>query len=98
VPDAHRPLALDRQEDDPQSVLAAYRDALALRRGSAVLRLGTLEFVASPDADVLAFTRDLAGERLLCLFNFARTATRWAGAGGPIDLPALGWARIADQP
>jgi alpha-glucosidase len=94
VPDAHRPLALDRQAHDPASILAAYRGAIADRKAHPALATGSLTFLASGDEDILAFVREGGGERLLCLFNFAREARRWTGEGANVDLPPLGYARI----
>lgn len=89
VPDSHRPLAVDRQVADPASVLTIYRAAIALRRAHPALARGTLDFCDAPD-DVLAFVREHGAERMLCLFNFARTEQLWSGEGGPVRLPPLG--------
>lgn len=94
VPSAHLPLALDVQEGVADGVLAAYRDAIALRHDSKPLSLGTLTFLESDDADVLAFIRDWEGERLLCLFNFARAEVRWSNEDRVVELPPLGWMRL----
>lgn len=94
VPAAHYPLALDRQEGVKDSVLAAYRAAIATRHASPALSRGTLTFLDGGDPDVLAFVREGGGEHLLCLFNFARKAVTWKGEGLRVDLPALGWARV----
>lgn len=93
VAEAHRALALDRQERDAGGVLAAYRAAIALRRRHAALATGALRFVEAP-AEVLAFVREAAGERLLCLFNFDRKPVRWRGEGEVMTLPPLGFAHI----
>lgn len=94
VPDAHRALALDQQDFAPDSVLATYRSAIAERKASPLLTTGNLTFVESTDQEILAFVREAYDDKLLCLFNFARTARFWNGAGGPIQLPPLGYARI----
>ncbi|MET0137017.1 MAG: alpha-glucosidase family protein [Sphingobium sp.] len=94
VPDAHRPLALDRQAHDPASILATYRAAIAERKAHPALATGSLTFLASDDEDILAFVREGGGERLLCLFNFAREARKWTGEGATVDLPPLGYARV----
>jgi alpha-glucosidase len=93
VPDAHRPLAVSEQEGEAAGVLASYRAAIALRRAHPALATGSLEFLPAPDA-VLAFVRAAEGERLVCLFNFAREAVEWTGEGGPLVLPPLGYAHI----
>jgi alpha-glucosidase len=94
VPAEHVALALDRQEGVADSVLSAYREAIALRHRSKLLSLGTLTFVESDDADVLAFVREWEGQKLLCLFNFARAETTWDQDDNLIDLAPLGWARV----
>jgi alpha-glucosidase len=50
------PLTVEAQRDDPTSMLALYRAALATRRAEPALRGGTLSWLESP-ADVLAFSR-----------------------------------------
>jgi len=80
---AHRPLAVDRQDRDPDSMLAFARRWLAWRRTEPAMRTGDLAFIDGP-AEVLAFVR--GGERL-CLFNLGETAVRFT-------LPAGDW-RVA---
>ena len=79
IDDAHRPLAADRQEDDPASMLNFTRGLLRLRRGSAALRIGSVSMVEAPEG-VLAFERTQGEERLLCLFELSGEAR-----GVPVD-------------
>ena len=72
----HRALAVDAQERDPESVLAFTRAMIELRRGSRALREGAFVALDAPEP-VLAFTREAAGERVLCLFNLGPAATRF---------------------
>ncbi len=58
------------QESDPDSVLAAYRRLLAFRRSAPALRVGSMERLADPAPDVLAWTRSAAGQRLLVVVSF----------------------------
>ncbi|MCC5993191.1 MAG: alpha-glucosidase [Rhodobacteraceae bacterium] len=58
--------AVDRQEK-PGSVLAFYRQMLALRRAETELRLGQMRFLDLPEP-VLGYTR---GEGIICLFNLS---------------------------
>jgi alpha-glucosidase len=94
---AHLPLALDRQEADPDSVLSFTRRFLDWRKGRPALIDGTIRFLDAPEP-VLAFLREKDGERLLCVFNLGpEPATAdlvadgdWAsvpqaGPGGPLD-------------
>jgi len=71
VPEIHKVLAADAQEKDGQSVLAHYREALAFRKAHAVLRDGTMRFIET-NQDILAFTREKDGEKLLFVFNLRR--------------------------
>lgn len=99
----HRPLAIDAQENDPDSVLHFARNAIGLRRDSKALREGVLQFLDAPE-EVLAFTRTHKDETLFCVFNLGRTKQVWdarktlkiALSAGPVaqsgsvtDLPAL---------
>ncbi len=59
------------QQDDPGSVLATYRRVIALRRSSDALRSGTLRVVETGTGDVLSWSREVAGERILVVVNFA---------------------------
>ena len=74
VDDAYRPLAVDRQQGAPASMLEFTRKLIALRRGSAALRDGTATLVDAPDG-VLMFEREVEGERLLCVFELGGQAT-----------------------
>ncbi len=88
LPAAHRPLAADRQERDPGSVLSVYRRMLAFRRNQAALRVGSIRFIDAPDG-LLAFVRQHREEAWLCLFNFSGNPVRF-------DLPCAGADRTAD--
>jgi alpha-glucosidase len=68
----HRALAVDRQEPDPASLLHHYRRLLAWRRGQPALLRGTIDLWPAHE-QVLAYVRELAGERILCAFNLSAT-------------------------
>jgi alpha-glucosidase len=93
LPDAHRALAVDRQDGRPGSTLEAWRACLALRRAWPALAQGAIERV-DEDGPVLAFARALDGEELLCAFNLSTRAADYVlpdDAGYvPLDLPLLG--------
>ena len=80
VPAAHRRSRVDRQEADPDSVLARYRQALAFRRAHPALQAGTIRFLAG-DEPVLALIREAAAETLLCVFNFVGRGDAMGPAG-----------------
>ncbi|HEX2256989.1 MAG TPA: alpha-amylase family glycosyl hydrolase, partial [Afifellaceae bacterium] len=77
----HAGLAVDRQQNDPRSVLAFYRHFLRFRRRHPALIRGAVELLDS-EGDVLAFARDGEGERLVCAFNMGTAAARWAPPKG----------------
>jgi alpha-glucosidase len=87
---AHRGLAVTAQEADKASTLAYARAFLAARKTLAVLRTGEMKFVPAP-TPILAFSRNLDGERLLCVFNLSRgPVTFGLGAFGPVQALDLG--------
>jgi alpha-glucosidase len=71
----HRAMAVDVQEDDPDSVLHFTRAFIASRRASAALRVGALKHVVAAPS-VLAFEREADGDRVLCLFNLGSETAR----------------------
>ncbi len=82
---------VENQADDPQSVLATYRRLIALRRESDALRSGTLRLVETPTPDVLAWTREVAAERLVVVVNFANAPRETnLAAEGAVLRPLVG--------
>jgi alpha-glucosidase len=79
IPEVHRSLAADVQEDDPDSPLAAYRRTLQLRKAHPALSVGSIRFLEAPD-NVLAIVRETEGEALLCVFNLSADQVVWPGA------------------
>ncbi|MEO5757261.1 MAG: alpha-glucosidase C-terminal domain-containing protein, partial [Mesorhizobium sp.] len=77
VPDGHRSRATDIQNGEAASVLASYRATLALRKQHPALVSGSIRFLDA-EGDVLAFVREVDGERLLLVFNFAEEPVSWA--------------------
>ena len=59
------------QTDDPSSVLTTYGRLIALRRQSEAVRTGTLRLIDERTPDVLAWTREADGERVVVVVNFA---------------------------
>lgn len=88
--EAHDALAVDRQEADPHSMLALTRRLLALRAGSAALRLGAnARWVTQ--GDLLGFDRVGEGQHLRCLFNLgAETIDIAAHSSGGVLLALSG--------
>jgi alpha-glucosidase len=71
VPGEHRPLAVDQQEADDASVLRHYRETLEFRKSHAPLLDGAMVFLDT-NQDILMFTREKGGEKLLFVFNLHR--------------------------
>ncbi|UCI06822.1 alpha-glucosidase family protein [Mesorhizobium sp. B1-1-8] len=76
VPLAHRGRAVDVQNGEAGSVLAAYRSILALRKCHPALIAGSIRFLDA-EGGVLAFIRQHEDEKLLCVFNFAGEPAKW---------------------
>jgi alpha-glucosidase len=70
-----------RQQADPTSLLALYRELIRLRRRSPALRHGTLRMLAGQPPGVVAYERRAGRERLLVVANMADHPVR-------IQLPA----------
>lgn len=64
----HRARAVDRQDNDANSVLNAYRRFLAWRKNHPALRRGDIRF-RNTEEPLLAFERRTPGERLVAVFN-----------------------------
>ncbi|WP_242112379.1 alpha-glucosidase [Luteimonas aquatica] len=82
IPEAHRGRAVAVQEQDPDSVLRAFRTFLRWRAGHPVLRDGAIRMLETPEP-VLAFERGGDGERVLAAFNLS-------GAAVDLVLPVAG--------
>ena len=88
APDAHRALAMSRQDADPASTLNASRRFLHWRRTQPALLRGAIAFVDAPEP-VLAFVREFEGQRLLVAFNLSDAAVGWTP-------PDIGTPRVID--
>ena len=101
--------AIDRQAQDPASLLAVTRSALALRRTSPAIRQGECTVLLA-DAHRLLLRRTTPGQSVLALFNLSPELAAWP-AGMPVGgrvlaavngagegvLPAFG-ALIIEEP
>jgi alpha-glucosidase len=61
---------VERQAASPESVLAMYQQLLALRQRLEPLSGGRLEVLSASNPDVLAYLRELHGQRVLVVINF----------------------------
>ncbi|MBX5137213.1 alpha-glucosidase [Rhizobium lentis] len=71
VPYEQAALSVDTQEDSDNSVLHHYRRTLAFRKSHPALVDGEMTFIGT-NQDLLAFTREKDGEKLLFVFNLTR--------------------------
>jgi glycosidase len=87
-----------RQRREQTSMYQLYRRLIDLRRNRGALLFGRYERVLA-DGDLLAFTRELEGERILVALNFGDKpiAAGLAAMNGPggcsCPRPEIAWAR-----
>ena len=101
IPDAHRTLAVDKQDGDDASVLNFYRRYLPWRRAQSALCTGSIRFHDAAEA-VLVIERKSASQHLLAVFNLAKGKATAAVPKGlhPVALdgqPAQGAHLSADH-
>jgi alpha-glucosidase len=101
--ETHRPLSVDRQQADPQSLLAFTRDCLDLRNTRRALRAGAMRIVEAGDQR-LVFERSDGGQLLRCTFNLSDHPAPFAASGsrliatGNIDEGELGpYAALVEE-
>ena len=83
VSEAHRPLAVDVQEKQSDSLLTFYRQLLQWRKSQPVLLHGDIALLPANE-QVLAYVREHEGKKVLCVFNISETAAEWALSTGVI--------------
>lgn len=91
--DTHLPMAVAVQDAAPGSLLAWTRQMLALRNGSAAMRVGRIEVIEASET-LLVLAREQDGERVLALFNFGDAPCDWDG-GKPASAQILAAANGA---
>lgn len=79
--------AVDRQADDPNSVLAFYREMIGYRKNSAALMSGETRFADLPEP-LLAFSRGEGADGVLCVFNLS-DRSRTASLSGAASLESV---------
>jgi alpha-glucosidase len=82
VPSDHQPLAVSKQQVDPQSALAGFRSFMHWRHSQPALRWGDIQFIETPEP-VLAFTRSFDDETVMAVFNLSDRSVH-------LDLPEIG--------
>jgi len=80
--------SVEAQREDPTSVLALYRQALAARKASPALQRGTLELLDAPD-DVLAFRREHGADVRTVVLHFGDGAVD-TGFRGTVEVASAG--------
>jgi len=81
VSEAHRPLAVDVQEKQSDSLLSFYRQLLQWRKLQPVLLHGDIALLPA-DEQVLAYVRTHGSEKILCVFNLSESAADWSLPSG----------------
>ena len=71
---------VESQLGDPGSVLAGYREAIALRKKLPALRQGEMELMP-PQGEVLSWLRRTPGETLCVALNMSAAAAGWESPG-----------------
>ncbi|MFA1628063.1 alpha-glucosidase [Rhizobium mongolense] len=94
VPYEQAALSVDTQEEDVNSVLTHYRQMLEFRKRHPALLDGDMEFIGT-NQDLLAFTREKNGEKLLFVFNLTRKRAEFRlpvgmTLGEHVDMPGSG--------
>ncbi|MDO9414876.1 beta-galactosidase BglA [Pararhizobium sp.] len=99
VPADHKLLAADQQEGVAGSILTHYQEMLAFRKAHAPLIDGDMKFLDT-NQDILAFTREKGGEKLLFVFNLHRGPQTMHLPKGTVireALPLPGFAPVFDK-
>ncbi|MBX5199145.1 alpha-glucosidase [Rhizobium sp. NZLR10] len=105
VPYEQAALSVDTQEGNDSSVLHHYRKTLAFRKKHPALIDGEMTFIGT-NQDLLVFTREKDGEKLLFVFNLTRKPAEFRlpeglVLGEPLEMPgfepvsASGLAKLA---
>ncbi|MBP6655750.1 MAG: alpha-glucosidase [Propionivibrio sp.] len=81
VSEAHRPLAVDVQEKQSDSLLSFYRQLLQWRKSQPVLLHGDTALLPA-DEQVLAYVRTHESKKILCIFNLSESAVDWSLPAG----------------
>ena len=83
VSEAHRPLAVDVQEKQSDSLLSFYRQLLQWRKSQPVLLHGDTALLPA-DEQVLAYVRTHESKKILCVFNLSESAVDWSLPAGVV--------------
>jgi alpha-glucosidase len=94
IAESHRAHSVAAQDVDPASTLNATRAFLRWRKSLPALQFGDITFLETPEP-VLAFTRSIAAQRLLVVFNLSAQAVSWTLPTGVNAQPEEGHGLLA---
>ena len=95
LPPDHLALAVDRQTDDPASVLSSYKKLIAFRKRHRAMISGDQRFIHSDDR-LLVFARETPNETIFCTFNFSAERATWTARPEWVVTPLDGHGFAAD--
>lgn len=106
TPDYHaETVNVENMKANPVSLLWWMAKLIALRTSNPVLSRGRLEFIESTNPKVLTYSREMEGERIICVVNLSRsaqmTSLNLTGLKGAIPEEIFGHSEfpaITDQP
>jgi glycosidase len=76
VADDYQVLNMEKELDDPRSMLNLYRTLLAFRKSSPALNSGSLDCIDPVPEECLAYLRTAGKETIITAFNFGETTAR----------------------
>ncbi len=96
---AHAPLAINKQHDDPNSMLNYTRQLLSLRQNLPPIVAGEINLLSAPD-DIVAFVRGDGTDSVLCAFNLSERTVNWSAQDqfGPATIIATQSGVTTNEP
>lgn len=89
IASTHLALCVERQEEDPTSILHHYRKAIAFRHEHPALIKGQDRGVQH-EGDIVHFIRSSGGQQMFCAFNLSDTPSA-------LDMPAGNWLQTGAE-
>ena len=71
IPENYRTINVEAEEEDADSILNYYRELVKLRSERRIIAEGTIKFLETGNDRVLAYERELDGERLVVVCSFS---------------------------
>lgn len=82
VNDNYRKINVESQQNDPDSLLNFYRDALQFRRDNPVVVYGDYVEHLPKSRELFVYERNLAGKKLLVICSYSEKPVRFDAPGG----------------